>query len=91
MYAFLLGGGATKGFLIKLFDPEELSPPGLKGATGGAALLNAAIRSRNEPPLGFSETGGGEVGLDEAGIGLGAEDGGENSAALLGGDATTFG
>jgi hypothetical protein len=45
--------------------PPELKLLGLKGAIGGAAaLLNAAIRSLNEPTTGFSVTGGGpELGL----------------------------
>ena len=65
-------------------DPPELNPPGLNGATGDtAALLKAAIRSRNEPPLGLSETGGGADGFDDGGAGLeAAGGGGEGSAGL---------
>ena len=56
-YAFLLGGGATNGFFMKVL---EAGPPGLKGAIGGAAgLLNAAMRSRNAFELGLLDTTGG--------------------------------
>ena len=72
---------------MKLFAPPELNPPGLNGATGGAALLNAAILSLKEPPLGFSDTGGG-TDLETAGAGLGAA-GGETSAGLGAGTAAT--
>ena len=55
-YAFLLGGGATKGFLMNPLAPEP-APPGLNGAIGGAAgLLNIAILSLKDPTSGFSAT-----------------------------------
>lgn len=76
---------------MKLFDPPEPSPPGLNGAGGGVALLNAAIRSLNEPPLGFSDTGGGAEGF-EAGIGLAAvAGGGKNSVCFGTGELTAWG
>jgi len=79
MYAFLLGGGATNGFLT------NVGAAGLKGATGAApALLNAAMRSLNE--LGLLLTGGGSflkgsaltgsdlAGSEGAGLGAGGGD-----------------
>src|ERR1700722_7085187 len=55
-YAFLLGGGGTKGFLMNPLAPEP-PPPGLNGAIGAAAaLLNIAILSLKEPTSGFSAT-----------------------------------
>ncbi len=56
----MLGGGATKGFLIKLLPADPPSPAGLDGAGGGAEdLLKAFILSRNDPETGFSVTAGG--------------------------------
>jgi hypothetical protein len=81
---------------MKLELPDD-SPPGLKGARGGAALLlKAAIRSRKDPPLGFSETGGGAEGFDEvtgfdaAGTGMGEVSAGREIAGA-GISETTWG
>lgn len=44
---------------MKLEPPEAPNPLGFNGVIGGAAgLLNALIRSRNDPVVGFSVTGG---------------------------------
>jgi hypothetical protein len=57
--------------LIKAELPE-LRLLGLNGAIGGAeALLKAAMRSLNELLVGFSETGGGPLGLGVEGAGFG--------------------
>ena len=59
-----------KGFLMKLEVAGAPNAPGFVGATGAVGLLNALIRSRNDPITSFSATGGGvdfvvteEVGL----------------------------
>lgn len=60
-------------------------PPGLNGVTGAAAgLLNAAIRSLNEDPEGFSATAGGEAFEGALAAGSVAATGGAGAGAFAG-------
>lgn len=64
---------------------------GLKGAIGGSAgLLNAAMRSLNDDPVGFSATAGG--GGLETGFGAGAAEAseGDETGACFGGEEGIF-